>query len=236
MKTQLRIVRNLLLFFTLIAIVILSSCTAYYVDNAQPIDADNTYNLPKRITGSWYIKESPEDGPSNWDSISITKEYYHYIVRDEYEGAMSEIEEDSSAFIVDDKIYIKDDGKLTAVFPFTIQDDSVKVILVDHELVDFGPKAFFREIDYGYILNTKHEELWDWWDLKFIDLRNNSQMIVRGLADKDLKILPPYETLHEDYTNYLRAKWTSAEVLDFINKGGFSDTLLTLRYDERLEK
>ena len=226
---------NLLLFIAFSALLSFSSCTSYYIDSAQPIDVENIYSLPKRITGSWYIKESPDDSLADWDSISITKAYYHYVVRDNHKGTMSEIEADSTVFIVDNKIYLQEDGAITAVFPFIMQDDSVVVSLVDHELVEFGPKAFLREIDYGYILNTQHDKLWGWWDLKFIDLRSKSQIVVRGLSDSDLQRLPAYKTLNEEYKNYLQAKWTSSEILGFIDKGGFSDTLITLLYNERLQ-
>ena len=221
--------------FAIATSLLFGSCTVYYFDKAQPIDANNSYKLPDRYTGSWHIKGSPDESSFKWDSLSITRSHYHYVSRDAYKVATSEIEADTSIFIVDDKIYLKEDGTLTAVYPFTTVADSMIIYLEDHDLVEFGQKAFLRKIKYGYILNTRHEHLDNWWELKFVDTRHDDRLIVWGISDDDIKSLPPHKPLHEDLEEYINASWTSDEITDFIDRGGFSSTLLILEYSERLK-
>lgn len=226
--------RSILTILILLALAF-GSCTVYYFDKPQPIDADNTYKLPDKYTGSWYVRESPDEAVENWDSLSVARSSYNYVSREIFKAALSEVEADSSVFIVDDKIYLKEDGMLTSVYSYTTEADSMIIYLEDHNLVEFGPKVFLREIEYGYILNTRHEHLDNWWELKFLDTRDREQLIVRSIGDNDIKFLPPYKSLHEDLPDYIRASWTSEEIENFIDRGGFSNTLVTLVYSERLK-
>ncbi len=219
----------------LLGALLFGSCTIYYFDKPQPIDINNTYKLPNKYTGSWYIKDSLNEASSNWDSISIAKSYYHYITRETYKGALSEFETDTSVLIVDNKMYVKENGTLTAEYAFESDGDSMIVYIEDSDLVEFGSNAFLRQIDYGYILNTRHEHLDDWWELKFIDLRNEDRLIVRGIGDDDIQYLPPHKSLHNDLSEYLIASCSAEEIKAFVDNGGFSNILLTLAYSQRLK-
>ena len=227
-------VKRIFRLFLLCLPLFVGSCTIYYVDQPQPVGSKNIYKLPNKLTGSWHVKGEEDKAEVDWDSLSITKTYYHYVSREMYKDALSEVVVDTTVFIVDDKVYVKEDGELVAEYAFTTDGDSLSILLEDHDVVDFGPRAFLREIDYGFILNTQHEHLSNWWELKFVDTRDPDRLVVWSIGDGDIKLLPPYEVLHSELSEYMHAAWTSADVQDFIDKGGFSNLLVTLVYNEQL--
>ena len=231
MRNALGLIRTLACVLALFV----GSCTIYYVDNPQPVDANNMYKLPGKYTGSWYIKDSEDEDPADWDSLSITSTYYHSVSRDRLKEAISIIEADSSVIIIDDKVFVTEEGALIAEYAFETEGDSMIIYVEDHDFVEFGSKVFLRKIDYGYLLNTQHDHLEGWWELMFIDTRSKDELSVWSIGDSDIEILPAHQTLHDSLSEYIHASWTTDQVQRFIDNGGFSSSVVTLAYSERLK-
>lgn len=215
--------------------LVLSSCTDFYFSKPQPIGVDNTYSVPDKYIGLWRLESSDSDRESSIDSIFITKNYYKRISRSETKESKSVMESDSNIYFLNNKVYTKESGDLEGGYHYIIKDDTVIVDVVDIELIEFGENAFLRKIDYGYILNLKHEKMEDWWNIKFIDTRSKEGIIIKNLRKEDLAKNKDYKILHDDFDNYLIANWSKEYVQGFINKGGFSDTTMFLKYNERIK-
>ncbi|NNJ56549.1 MAG: hypothetical protein HKP14_10465 [Bacteroidia bacterium] len=143
------------------------------------------------------------------------------------------MESDSTILFLKNKVYTISNGDLDGGYEYRIQNDSVIYNVLEIDLVELGQNAFLRKFSYGYILNIKHGRMNDWWHVKFIDTRNKSGVVIRDLSKKDLIKNKKFKILHEDYTNYLIAEWSKEEMKAFINNGGFSDTTLFLKYEEK---
>ena len=216
--------------------VVLLSCTVYYFNEPQPFDSENIYKMPNKFIGSWYIKDSMDLTREVFDSISIGKDFYHLVSRDRIREAKAKMDLDSSIFILDNKLYYTEEGVLNGGYAFELLNDTMIFNTVDNEFVQLGKRAFLKKIDYGYILNTSHEKMIDWWSLKFIDTRDKVNIVVRCINDKDVEKFPSYRVLGEEFNNYIKARWSVDEMHVFIDEGGFSDTTLILKYDKKLKK
>ena len=168
------------------------------------------------------------------DSLFIGKDYYHFVSRGIIKESMESMKNDTLIYFIDDLIYYKEDNLLQGGYSYTQEGDSSVIFTEDHDIVQFGKEAFVRYIDYGYILNIQHESMIDWWQLRFIDLRNPEMAVICELSKQDENLLPPHEILSEEFPNYLRGSWTKSDIKELLDKGGFSDTLLVLEYEEQL--
>ena len=117
-----------------------------------------------------------------------------------------------------------------------IVGDSVRIDVVEVDLVELGQSAFIRELDHGYILNKQHEQMNNWWNIRFIDTRNKEGVVIREIGNEDLNENYNHTVLHEDLDKYIIAKWTKNDLEKFIDSGGFSDTLLFLKYADRIKE
>ncbi len=220
------------IFVLILICSFLSSCTVYYFSEPQPVDSKNTYKIPKKFRGSWHLNNEDD----NKDSLSIGKNFYHRTTESLHKESKQVLEKDSNTYFINNEIYHNENGKLEGGFSYEIQDDSVIISVVKNELIEFGKKAFLRKIDYGYILNINHEEMTDWWEIKFIDIRSKESFVIRELSEKDLENEKDYMTLHSDFEKYIIAKWSREKMKNFIDIGGFSDTTLILKYKEKLSE
>ena len=209
----------------------LISCDSYYFNKPQPIDSKDIYKLPKKLTGTWIIEKNDSGG---LDSLIIGKDYFQRIMHFTIED---DINTDSNTYIIGNEIYNRENGNLEGGYPITYKDDSTIVITcIENELVEFGRKAFLRKIKYGYILNIKHDKMDNWWEIRFVDTREKRRTIIRGLNTKDMVLNKNHSVLHEDLNKYILASWTKDDIKQFIDKGGFSDTLLILEFSEKLNR
>ena len=208
---------------------ILVSCETYYFNEPQPIDSKNIYKTPKKFIGFWDIKDPDEVV----GSINIGENFYHLVTKGKETMAKSKFDSDTNTYIIDDKIYFKEDGSLKGGFNYSLNNDTIIINTIENELVEYGQKAFLRKIDYGYILNTNHEHMLDWWEIKFIDVRDKEKIVIRGIDENDVQKFPTHKPLNKQFKEYIKAKWSANEMIEFIDRGGFSSTLLELRYDEK---
>ena len=219
---------------TLIVVLFLTSCTEFYFNTPQPADQSNIYLTPTQIRGAWLFAEPGDSLQMEMDSLYVGEDFYHYISRGIIKESKSLLEQDTMVFIIGDQLYYKEDELLNGAFDFWYEKDSVAIHVEDHEINQFGKKAFLRAIEYGYILNLQHESMIDWWQLKFIDLRNPDRAVICNIAENNKAIFPDHTILSSDFPYYLNASWSKSAFKNFIDLGGFSDTLLVLEYNERL--
>ena len=208
--------------------IIFSSCNDYYFNNAQPVDSKSTYTTPNKYRGTWYTDDS------KLNTLTIGKDFYTMIEKSQLKESKTKLDLDTNTYFIRNKIYHSEDGILKGGFTYVIKDDSVIIESSEIKRVELGQNAFLRKFDYGYILNLKHGEMNDWWNIRFIDTRNNEGIIIREIDNSDLKKNDNHVILHEDFSEYLIANWTKHDFQNFIDNGGFSDTLFFLKYKEKI--
>ena len=135
-------------YLVLLFPVALFSCTVYYFNEPQPIDSSNIYKMPSKLIGSWYIKDSMDILREDFDSISVGRDYYHLITREQVREAKSNVVSDSTVFIVNNKIYVTVDGEVSGGYAFSMSNDTMVINMVENELVQLGKRAFLRKINY----------------------------------------------------------------------------------------
>jgi len=212
-----------------------SSCSDFYFSSPQPIDSKNNYSVPAKYTGSWRLEETRFKKSSSVDSLIIGKKYYKRISRSTVKESKSDMELDSNIYFLNNKVYSNESGSLEGGYNYIIKNDTVIMDVLEIELIEYGENAFLRKFNYGYILNLKHKKMNGWWNIKFIDTRNKEGIVIRQLTREDLEKNKHHEILHEDFSKYLIANWTQGDIEEFIDNGGFSDTTMFLKYDEKIK-
>jgi len=220
--------------YSLIAIcLILASCSEYYFSEPQPVNSKNILKVPKMHRGTWNIGDN--NSSDHTESLTIGESYYKLVDNYRAKESLAVLEQDSSTYLIGNKVYVKEDGELEGSYDYTIEGDSIIVYVNEFEIVEFGEKAFLRKIDYGYILNLQHEKMKDWWEIMFIDTRNPDGVSIRTLKREDLEKDDNHRILHEDFSDYIVAQWTIEQIQKFIDDGGFSDTSMVLSNNEKVQ-
>ena len=145
------------------------------------------------------------------------------------------MELDSNFYFLNNKVYSKEIGSVEGGYNYVIKNDTIIIDVIDIELIEYGENAFLRKFNYGYILNLKHKTMNNWWNIIFIDTRNKEGIIIRDLKGEDLEKNINCEILHEDFSNYLIANWAKGDIENIIDNGGFSDTIMFLKYDKKIK-
>jgi len=209
--------------------IIFSSCNDYYFNTPQPVDSKNTYTTPNKYRGTWYTDDN------KLSTLTFGKDFYTTIEKSQLKESKTKLDLDTNTYFIRNKIYYSEDGKLKGGFNYVIKNDSVFVKTSEIKRVELGESAFLRSFDYGYILNLKHAEMNDWWNIRFIDTRNKEGIVIREINNKELDSNDNHKILHEDFSDYIIADWTKQDIQNFIDKGGFSDTLYFLKFSERIK-
>jgi len=220
---------KLIALSSLIICIMLSSCNNYYFNTPQPVDSKNTYTTPNKSRGTWYTDDN------KLNTLTIGKDFYTTIEKNQWKESKTKLELDTNTYFIGNKIYYSEDSKLKGEYDYVIKDDSVIVESIEIKRVELGQNAFLRKFDYGYILNLKHKEMNNWWNIRFIDTRNKEGVIIREIDNEDLNKNDNYTILHEEFDEYLIANWTKHDFQNFIDNGGFSDTLFFFKYTEKIK-
>jgi len=218
----------------LFILTLLSSCNNYYFNAPQPEDSKNSYTIPNKYRGTWYLDKNKST------KLTIGKDFYRTTEREQMIKSKAKMDLDPKTYFIGNKIYYSEGDKyesreLLGGFNYVLKGDSVIVEFTEINHIEFGQNAFLRKFEYGYILNSKHAKMNDWWNLLFIDTRNKKGMTVLRLDREDLNKIENYEMLHEDFSNYFIAKWTKKNLQYFIDNGGFSDMICFLKYKEKIK-
>jgi len=227
MKSQFLIVK------IFIGILLLhSSCTEIYVSNPQPIDSKNINTFPKRFRGEWI-----GDG----GSYTIGKDYFEIREYDEKNILKVNLDSSNRYLLKDDLIYIIDPDEekdFIGGFPYEIKNDTIyyeELSIVEESL---GRKAQLRKLNNKFILNLKQDNLW--WTIYLFETDINKNVIIRYLKAEDLNDEENHThiyTCKRDFGKkiYIEAEWTKKELIKMINKGAFSDTLIILSPEGKID-
>tara|TARA_B110000438_G_C15605478_1_gene559928 strand:- start:99 stop:770 length:672 start_codon:yes stop_codon:yes gene_type:complete len=214
----------------LVILLILGSCDVHYFNEPQPIDSKNIYTIPKKYRGIWIIDDLQAQ------KIEIEKNFYSIIENSQIiKELKTELDIDTSTYFIGNKIYHSDNNIPTRGFEYDIKNDSVVFEYLEINHIDFGQNIFLRKFTYGYLLNEKQKETESWWNIRFIDTRNNEGLIIREIGKEDIDKSDNISILHEDFHEYLVANLTKQDLQNFIDNGGFSDTLFFLKYSDKIK-
>ncbi|WP_157515072.1 hypothetical protein [Gaetbulibacter saemankumensis] len=219
------------LFFSVI------SCTSVYFNQPQPIDSKNLNRIPKKFRGTWVQKN---------DTIIIGKRFYQKTGW--YFNTISKVEIDTnkSLQIRGQRIYDLEEPSSKG-FEFTAVNDSLIIRHAERFKFTLGDSAQLRSVSKKYsIINLKKDSIW--WDVFLIERKDNGEIIVKNTKKDELKILEALLNTNEieiaakdkKTTLESRKNWnvglTSKQMIKFINMGGFSETTLVLKPDEKTHK
>ena len=224
--------RNVLVL-TYIALVLCKvSCVSVYFNQPQPIDSKNMKKFPKKLRGTWV-----QDG----DTILVGKTIFRKVEWDSKLLSRTEIDTNDAFVIKGGKIYNLDEDS-TRGFDFIIQNDSILVNVSEIIEFELGDTALLRfaSKDY-YVLNEKKDSIW--WNVFLIEKKNDGMILVsypkkgelsileKILKNDDLEIRIPYvegKLTTSEFQKFWNVGLTSKQIIEFRNKGGFSDTSLVL--------
>lgn len=227
MKSISFISQKLLLF---VAILFLVNCELIYFENPQPSDSQNNYNFPKEFLGTW---------SDETNTITINKDFVYW--KDEnypIEILKSEIDTSSQYLVKNDKIYIinkYEDIYLSQGYPYLVKNDTFSFERYKYHEIALGHTNFIRKIGDKYILNQQDNS--KWWSLVLFYKNKQNQLIVRSLNRKDLDQINLDNIIYklgqgESFQLFTNQKWSKLELLEFIQQGGFSDTIFLLELDK----
>ena len=206
-------------------IPLMISCDKVYISTPQPIDSKNIYLFPGEFRGMW---------TNEAETIIIGKDYFKYTQDNEASVSKQELDTSSSYVLKDHKIYIidKEERTISEGFPVKLENDSIYYKERGVYEIALGKRAFLRKVKKNYILNFKEEN--QWWQLKLIRKDKKGNIYVEDLVESGINKFTNYKKIHsfkDEYSrfNYIEANWSKKELLDMINKGVFSDTLVTLK-------
>lgn len=218
-----------LLLFVICALG-LTSCTEYYFDHALPVDGKDITKIPRKYHGVWL---SPESDSINFVTVELGKDYFHRIVQSEETKAKSDL--DSNTVILDGLLYVNDQGTLNGGYTFVDLGDSLRILTVQHDYTKLGKTTVLRKVEQGYLLNRVDADM-KWWIVRYIDTREKDKLTIRSISGIDSMKFAAHQSLDNNSTtaNYIKANWTTEDMEHFINRGGFSDTILKLHYKGRI--
>ena len=205
------------------------SCENAYFSSPQPVDSKNVLSFPQKFRGAWAVEG---------DTIIIEKKFFRYIRNNK--DSVSLEEADSAYYLLkDNKIYHLDldERTLSPGFPYSILNDTIfyrDVAIVD---IDLGKNAFLRKVKEVYILNYKQEN--QWWELYLFQKDKQGEIVINRIDLRKLEKFSNYVRLHSferEYSrsDYLEANWTKKEILEMLDQGVFSDTLLALKPKDKI--
>lgn len=221
-------------------VVILSSCASIYFTSPQPIDSINIITFPENIQGTWITGK---------DTTIISKYKYADISWRLFSIPMNKLDSNKKIVIKNNKIYNTKNDTATG-YSFNIINDTLYTKVIDEKKhVALGDSSFLRKVSEVYfIANLKKDSIW--WDILLIDLKNSDQILIRYPNKSDIKILRklfqkkeieitiPFienELTTSEHQKFLNVDLTKNKMLDFINSGGFSDTIKVLKSENKIK-
>jgi hypothetical protein len=211
-------------------VFILSSCTSIYFESPQPLDSKDLKKFPKELRGFWL------DG---LDTVSVKKDQLITIKNEIKKISRTELETSNVLIMKNNQIFELNSNSLKG-YRCSILGDT---ILYSKRLIDkinIGDSLKLRSSAKYYFLNRLNEN--GWWEVTLVHQSDKNTMLLKypnkdefELASKisSFALTKFIESDNPDGTvsmtnhhgKYWRGNFTSKEIIQFINEGGFSDTL-----------
>lgn len=226
------------LFVIVLAVFLLLSqtaCEMVYFDQPQPVDGKLLSSFPKEYRGTWKHEQN---------TLTIDK---HSIKQTSFEIIKIAIAEadTSSSWLKKDKVIYKFEGDhLEYKAAYTIVSDTIII----HKPQEFeehslGQNIILKKVKKYLILNIKESN--GMWQIVHIEktkqgyillkLLNNKKLVETIGKDKLTELTSPELDLNSEesrdyyYTNLL----TKDDIIELIEAGSFSDTLINLSDNEK---
>lgn len=255
-------VNNGLLILVALFSIIFSSCGGVYFTQPQPVDKANLKKFPGKIQGMWVNGGGKYGGAyfEKFDTIIVSKKFYQESNTSEYYLSREYIDSDSGLVIRNGLIYDMSEDS-TEGYPFIIRSDSMFVQIHDVKRVDLDDSAVLRRLTKNrFILsytNSDHEE---WWNLYLIERMKDGTIVCREVSRKhfehELGLLSnatgidstqlrwqniqgsEFELQDNKFykeNRFIKADINAAALNEFIDMGGFMDTIMILKPENRIE-
>ncbi|MCY2686011.1 hypothetical protein [Salinimicrobium sp. TH3] len=216
-----------LFIFSLLLLMV--SCSGVYVSDPLPVDSKNIYSFPAKYRGVWVIEE---------DTIIIKKDIIRSLEAEKSKLSTKEL--DSSYIIKDNKIYLIGDPKkeISRGFPFKVIEDTIYFLEKYVMEYPLGTNTFLRKIKNDHIVNIKEQN--QWWSTVYLKKDSHGTIHFCLLDIEKLESLSNHKKIYSymhkyGQYDYFELKWTKKELLDMIQKGVFSDTLMVLELQDRID-
>lgn len=209
------------------------SCVSIYFNKPQPIDSKNIKKFPKNMRGTWV---------SDGDTVTVRKKTFRKVEWAYESISRAEIDSNESLIIKNNQLFDLESDSSKGYY-YKVHDDSFLVYIPQIIEYKLDEKVLFRRVpEKYYTLNVNVDSIW--WDVFLIERLGNGTVVVRYPQKKELDILETIlgnEDLEIVITHYVEDEFTTSEfqkfwnvgltskqLLEFVDKGGFSDTTLVL--------
>jgi hypothetical protein len=227
-------------YLLIILLFSLTSCVSVYFEEPQPVDSSNLDEIPADFQGTWIEKN---------DTTIINETTFSNVEWKFKPLTQKELDTTKSLLIKGGLIFDLSQDSVKG-FNYSTRNDTIIVHIPDRFDFSLSDSVLLKPISDTYFsLNFKRDSIW--WEVYIFSRNSNNEIIARKLKRKDFTILKsvthnkdveviiePYDknklTTSEDQ-QFLNAKLTKNTMLDFINQGGFSDTILTLSPSNKVQ-
>jgi len=220
-------------YYLFLLLCMLSSCVSIYFTEPQPVDVKSRKNIPKKLRGTWIDKN---------DTTYVGKRTFRKVEWQVEIIAQSEVDADSNTQIKGDRIFKTDVEPLTG-YSFTRRNDSLVVNTSEEVKFELNKTAELRKISRDYwALNWARDSIWQ--EVFLVHKLADGTIQINKIKKPELKlveqmkqdttleiIIGPYDEnklTTSKYQKFWDISFTQKEMLQFIQLGGFSDTLMVL--------
>jgi len=223
------------------AILSLASCVSIYFNNPQPTDARNIKNFPRKIRGTWI-----EDG----DTTTIRKRTFRKVEWAVESISKAEFDTTQSLVVKGDKIFDLESDSVQGYY-YELREDSFFVKIPQITRYELGEGVLFRRVSKRYFtLSINTDSIW--WNVYLIEILPDESILVKYPIKSELSILEtmleneeleikitPYEEdklTTSEFQKFWNVGLTSKQMLEYISRGGFSDSILVINPTNKFKK
>ncbi|MCP4120366.1 MAG: hypothetical protein GY751_01285 [Bacteroidetes bacterium] len=214
----------------LILSLLITSCVSIYFNQPQPVETKNLKKAPKSIRGVWL---------DELDTTVIDKKTYYHV--EWYLDTISKttVDTTTSLEIRNNMIYDIEDDPLTG-YAFTDYGDRIIIKVPDRMEFTLSDSSILRMVSRSYYsFNARKDMIW--WEVFLVQKMEDGSINIRYPSSNELSILESMDAgeeketqnsedtfLSSEFQKFWEADLTRQLMIEFIELGGFSDTVLVL--------
>jgi hypothetical protein len=237
-------------------IAILGSCDTYNFSQPQPVDKPDLYEFPASFCGSWIAKKDSDrvyidpghasfiihekekicngawpryDQPGNYISVPESRFSLQTI---RYDSLKKPIDTTDNYIVKDGYIYeVGKKGTLSKGVKYQMENSFFIAEKEDTFWMDLGKNTRLRKLDNNiYAFNILNRTLGmenDWWTLRIFEKKGNGTLHIWNPVSKASGLPAVFYKTADNY--YFNCNWTTAELLELMNKKYFVDETVLYR-------